>query len=57
MQIVNKGLYVEIVGKCLTEKDILELFKFGCSKDSIIKKYKKDNKNKQCYKICGRSFI
>lgn len=46
MQIVNDGFQTKIVGKCLNETDIIQLFNFGFSKDNVIKKYKRDNKLK-----------
>ena len=46
MQIVKDLFQVKIVGKCLDEKDIIQLFNFGFSKDNVIKQYKKDNKIK-----------
>lgn len=44
MQIIKKEFQTIIVGKCITPKDIIELFNFGFDKESISKKYKKDNK-------------
>lgn len=46
MQIVKEDFKVKIVGKCISETDILQLFNFGFSKDNVIKKYRRDNKLK-----------
>lgn len=43
MKVIKENFRAIIVGKCLTKQDILQLFNFGFSKESIIKKYKKDN--------------
>lgn len=46
MQIIREQFQTKIVGKCLTEEDILQLWKFGFSKENIAKKYARDNKIK-----------
>lgn len=43
MRIVEENFRAIIVGKCSTKQDILQLFNFCFSKESVIKKYKKDN--------------
>lgn len=47
MEIRKQNFAIKIFGKCTTEKDILDLFNFGYSKESIVKKYRKDNKLKE----------
>ena len=44
MQIIKEQFQTVIVGKCLEKEDILQLWKFGFSKESIAKQYAKDNK-------------
>lgn len=46
MQIIKEQFQTIIVGKCLEKEDILQLWKFGFSKESIAKKYARDNKVK-----------
>ena len=46
MQIIKETFQVKIIGKCLNEKDILQLFSFGFSKENVVKKYNRDNKLK-----------
>lgn len=46
MQIIKEQFQTKIVGKCLEKEDILQLWKFGFSKESIAKKYARDNKIK-----------
>ena len=41
MRIVNTGFQVKIIGKCLNKEDIIQLFNFGFSKESVTRKYKK----------------
>ncbi len=47
------------MGECLTKQDILQLFNFGFSKESIVKKYKKDNNldNKEARKIVENALL
>lgn len=47
MEIKKEIFQIRIFGKCKTQKDIMQLFDFGYSKEAIIKKYKKDNKVKE----------
>lgn len=53
MTITKNGFTVKIHGKCETEQDILQLYKFGYSVKGIIKQYAKDNKikNNEAQKI------
>lgn len=44
MKIKKEQFQIKIIGKCLTKEDILNLWKFGMNKISIVKKYEKDNK-------------
>ena len=44
MEIKKEQFQIKIIGKCLTKEDIISLWKFGMSKNSIAKKIKKDNK-------------
>lgn len=46
MQIIKEQFQTKIIGKCLEKEDILQLWKFGFSKESITKKYAEDNKLK-----------
>lgn len=46
MQIIKEQFQTVIVGKCLEKEDILQLWKFGFSKENIAKKYARDNKLK-----------
>ncbi|MCI8486109.1 MAG: hypothetical protein HFJ20_03255 [Clostridia bacterium] len=46
MQIIKEQFQTVIVGKCLEKEDILQLWKFGFSKENIAKKYAEDNKIK-----------
>lgn len=46
MQIIKEQFQAVIVGKCLEKEDILQLWKFGFSKENIAKKYSRDNKLK-----------
>lgn len=46
MQIIKEQFQTKIVGKCLEKEDILQLWKFGFSKENIAKKYARDNKLK-----------
>jgi len=43
MQIIKEQFQTKIVGKCIEKEDILQLWKFGFSIESIAKKYAKDN--------------
>jgi hypothetical protein len=47
MNIVRKGFTVELHGKCTTEYDILQMFRFGYSIDGISKRFAEDNKMKK----------
>lgn len=46
MQIIKEQFQTAIIGKCLEKEDILQLWKFGFSKENIAKKYARDNKIK-----------
>lgn len=46
MQVVKEQFQTKITGKCLTKEDVLQLWKFGFSKENIAKKYARDNKIK-----------
>ena len=46
MQIIKKAYQIKIIGKCVDEKDIMQLWNFGYSKEGIAKQYAKDNKIK-----------
>ena len=46
MEIIKERYKTIVVGKCNTKEDILKLFNFGFSKESVVKKYKRDNKLK-----------
>lgn len=38
MQIVKEQFQTKMIGKCLTKEDVLQLWKFGFSKENIAKK-------------------
>lgn len=46
MEIKKEQFQIKLLGKCLTQKDILMLWSFGMSKDKITRKYANDNKIK-----------
>lgn len=46
MQIIKEQFQTKIVGKCTEKEDILQLWRFGFSKENIAKKYARDNKLK-----------
>ena len=43
MQIVREQFQTRIIGKCNGKEDILQLWKFGFSKEKIARKYSRDN--------------
>lgn len=47
MKIIKNGLTVEIHGKCISEYDVLTMYKFGYSIDGIARRYADDNKIKK----------
>lgn len=46
MEIRKSSFTITIFGKCTTQKDIIDLYNFGYSKESIVKKYRQDNRLK-----------
>lgn len=46
MEIKKEQFQIKLLGKCLTQKDILMLWNFGMNKDKIARKYANDNKIK-----------